>query len=169
MYGLPRRPGLTPEGFWALICPEDREAVRPLLISCSTAGPAGWSTARWSGDDTSGWSRAVAATPAQGGREPYLVGVVRDVTRLREEEAQLAARRADLTAVTAYLAETTDTTDLRAIVSSVKRTIRKRMDVAVIGVFARQGERISGSFPEGWTPCRPFNFRAFRTMWATKR
>lgn len=162
MYGLSRRAGLTPEGFWALVCPEDREAVRAAFDKLQHGGSCrvvhrALVRGRYKWLEQSG-----RCYPAQGGREPYLVGVVRDVTRLKEEEARLAARRADLTAVTAYLAETTDTTDLRAIVSSVKRTIRKRMDVAVIGVFARQGERISRVIPRGMDPLQAFQFQSIQ-------
>ena len=95
------------------------------MISCSTAGPAGfgprWSRGRYRG----GW-RERSLLPRPGRREAYLVGSVRDVTRLQEGGGAAGGppgRPDDLTT----LPETTGyTTDLRAIVSSVKRTIRKR-------------------------------------------
>ncbi|NCB62541.1 MAG: PAS domain S-box protein [Clostridia bacterium] len=90
---------------------------------------------------------------------PYVVGMVRDVTALKEAESRLDSRRAGFAAITSYLAETTDTTDLSAIVSSVKRTIRKRMDAALIAVFARQGDQVFRVIPKGKTPMQAFLFQ----------
>lgn len=90
---------------------------------------------------------------------PYLVGMVRDVTALKSAEVRLAERRAGFLAITSYLAETTDTTDLSAIVASVKRTIRKRMDVVLIAVFARHGDQVSRVIPKGMDHLRAFLFQ----------
>lgn len=93
---------------------------------------------------------------------PYVVGLLRDVTALKAEQSRLERRRADFAAITAYLAETTDTTNLHAIVASVKRTIRRRMDVSAIAVFAKQGEEITRVIPEGMDPMRAFRFQDVR-------
>lgn len=90
---------------------------------------------------------------------PYVLGSVRDVTAAVEKERRLEERRADYAAITQYLAETTDTTNIGAIVASAKRTIRRRMDVVIIAVFVREGERVSRVIPQGMDPLQAFLFQ----------
>lgn len=93
------------------------------------------------------------------GAAPYVLGTVRDVTDFKQRDQQLEAKQANFAAITDYLAETTDTTDLSAIVSSVKRTIRKRMDVLIIAVFARRGDQIVRVIPQVMDPMQAFLFQ----------
>lgn len=159
IYGLPHGTPLTPELYMNSIVEEDRSAVRGafdrlmaggtyhVVYRVEVRGRLKWLEQR--------------ATYHHGKDcpEPYVLGMVRDVTALKAEQDRLESRRANFAAITAYLAETTDTTDLRAIVTSVKRTVLRRIDVAAMGVFIRRGDEVSRVIPRGADSMRVFQFQ----------
>lgn len=90
---------------------------------------------------------------------PYLLGSVRDVTAIKEKSLRVGCRSMEFSAITQYLAETTDTTDLASIVDHVNKTIRKRMDVVFITMFVRQNGQIVRLIPQNAEPKQVFLFQ----------
>lgn len=162
IYGLPLNSRLSIPLLKEKIHPDDIEQVKSSFLQVLNGGKChilhrivNGGRIRWVEQNCRLYSGAK-------GRSAYVAGMVRDITTLQEEKLRLESRRADLAAINNYLAETTDTTDLRSIVSSVKHTIRQRMDVSVIAVFVRQGERITRVIPRGMDPMRIFMFQDVR-------
>ena len=159
MYGLPRSTPLVKSLFVDSILEEDRPGVRAAFLELLKGKPY-CATYRVNRNGKIRWIEQRARL--YDGPEhpiPYVVGMVRDVTGLKAEQFRLERRRADFAAITAYLAETTDTTDMRAIVASVKHTIRRRLEVAAIAVFVCRGKKISRVIPNGRDPLRAFQFQ----------
>ncbi len=161
LYGLPKTSCSRQDGFMSSIIPEDRpgveEAFRGLLrgepyrvtYRAQVRGKQKWLEQK--GRLYSGPKHPV----------PYVMGMVRDVTDLKTEQLRLENKRANFAAITDYLAETTDTTDLKAIVASVKSTLRRRLEVIAISVFVKRGDEVERVSPEG-DPLPAFLFQDVR-------
>lgn len=159
MYGITKSTPLVKELFFNSIVPEDRPAVIAAFVRLTEGGPYCVVYRVERGGKTRWLEQKARLYRGPKYPIPYVVGMVRDVTELKTEQLRLERRRADFAAITSYLAETTDTTDLRAIVASVKQTIRRRLEVAAIAVFVRRGEEIFRVIPRGRDPLRAFEFQ----------
>lgn len=159
LYGLPKSTPLVKSLFLDSILEEDRSGVRAAFHELLGGKPYDVVYRVERGGKTRWIEQKARLYDGPEHPIPYVVGMVRDVTSLKVEQFRLKRRRADFAAITAYLAETTDTTDLRAIVASVKHTIRRRLDVAAIAVFVRRGEEISRVIPSGYDPLNAFQFQ----------
>lgn len=158
IYGLPKSTPLTQNLFLDSIVPEDRPPVRAAFQGLMEGKPYDVSyrvevrgKIKWLEQRGRLYSSERCAAP-------YVVGMVRDITALKAEQVRLENKRANFAAITSYLAETTDTTDLKAIVSSVKSTLRRRLEVAAVAVFVRRGDEVERVSPEG-DPLRAFIFQ----------
>lgn len=157
IYRLPQTVELAPRMLFDRVHPGDKDIVRQAFDRLAQGAPF-HAVHRILADDEIRWVE-------QDGRlyranlGTYLVGSVRDITQVKREELRLAERHDDLAAITAYLAETTDTTDLQAIAASVERVLRMRLDALMIGVFARQGERVARIAPHDMEYMQAFSFQ----------
>lgn len=73
-----------------------------------------------------------------GEQDIMLVAVLHEITDIRREQSNALQDQQELAAITDYLAETVDTTDVTALVERAKRTIQRVLRVNMIGVFIRE-------------------------------
>lgn len=168
--GVSAKKELSLERFYGLVHPEDLDMAQSAFRRAQEGKPFRVTYRIQVGERLRWLEQHGRCYRGAGCPVPYVVGILQDISALRRDQETIDSQRADLAAITNYLAETTDTTDLEAIVSSVKRTIRKWMDVAMIGVFVHQGERFYRVIPKEMDPAQGLMFQdihdyvAYRTL-----
>lgn len=158
-YGL--RPGAAPdpERLLGSVPPGDDALLRAALLRLSQGKPYHVVHRICTGGKTRWLEQRARLHRGRGGHTDYVVGTVQDISQLKREQLRLEERRADFAAITAYLAETTDSTDLRAVADSVRRTICQRLNPACMAVFVRRGQEITRIIPQDMDPMHAFLFQ----------
>lgn len=160
IYRLDKKVHLTREMFLRFLHDDDRERVGAAFAEALAGGKAYYVMHRiWVNGKVKWLEQRGRYHRGKKGAGDYMLGIVRDMTSRKQKEVQLEAQRADFAAITQYLAETTDTTKIEAIVASVKRTIRRRMDAALIGVFVRQDKTVKRVMPKSMESQKAFLFQ----------
>ena len=90
---------------------------------------------------------------------PYVLGTVRDVTKIKRQEERLETKRANLATIAEHLAQTTNATGLSEIVTILKDTIHKRINALMVSVFISQEEQIARGVPMRIDPVQAFFFQ----------
>ena len=65
----------------------------------------------------------------------YIIGIIHDVTWMKEQQISIDRRWFEFNVLTNYLAKTANTGDMKSIVSNVKNTICEVMDIEVVVLF----------------------------------
>lgn len=72
----------------------------------------------------------------------YLIGIVQEITSIKNEQLLARQKQLELSAIMNYLSETVNTTDINSIILSAGNTLERIIPVRVVGIFLRE----NGSF-----------------------
>ncbi len=93
---------------------------------------------------------------------PYVLGTVRDITKIKLLQEKRKSEQANLNAIAEYLAQTTNAAGLSEIATILKDTIHRQINALIVSVFIRQDERISRVVPMGTDLVQSFFFQDIR-------
>ncbi len=159
IYGLKRHTELIPDLFMKQVCKKDAEQAKAAFAAVLTGKPYRF-IHRIKINGALKWlEQSGRMYPGKKSSPPYVLGTVRDVTKIKRQEESLETKRANLDAIAEYLAQTTNATGLSEIVTILKDTIHKRINALMVSVFISQEEQIARAVPMEIDPVQAFFFQ----------
>lgn len=148
LHALPQTTPMTRELYFSLIYPDDRAAARECLNRAIQKPGDYLNVYRICVNGNLVWieDRARSGVDEETGYT-YIIGMMHDITAIKEEQLRIERHRFAFEVLTNYLAETTNTNDLQCIVLNASNTIRKVMDVALVGLFVQSPAELLRIFP----------------------
>lgn len=152
LHALPQTTPMTRELYFSLIYPDDRAAARECLNRAIQKPGDYLNVYRICVNGNLVWieDRARSGVDEETGYT-YIIGMMHDITAIKEEQLRIERHRFAFEVLTNYLAETTNTNDLQCIVLNASNTIRKVMDVALVGLFVQSSTELLRIFPPDTT------------------
>lgn len=150
LYGIGGETCLTRELYFQLIIEEDRETARAAFKTvfenksyCSVHRMWIKGQIKWIEDRGSLYQDKESGLT-------YVIGMMHEVTWIKEQERKNKEKQFEFEVITNYLAETTNATELYSIVANAHNTIKKVMDVVLIGIFVHLEQVFTRVIPDGF-------------------
>lgn len=135
IYGLPLDTPLTCELYHSIIHPEDCLLVKQNFTSIFMRKTYTSIHRVVAGEKTKWVEDRGQLRKNEKKGYTYVIGMVHDVTWMKEQQISIDRRWFEFNVITSYLAKTANTGDMESIIRNVKHTIRKIMDIEVVVLF----------------------------------